>query len=48
MNPKGEGIDVMYRNIRHAFFQVGGARMAGGTASSARRALHCRCRFNFN
>lgn len=21
MNPKGEGIDVMYRNIRHAFFQ---------------------------
>lgn len=22
MNPKGEGVDVMYRNIRHAFFQV--------------------------
>lgn len=21
MNPKGEGVDVMYRNIRHAFFQ---------------------------
>lgn len=26
MNPKGEGIDVMYRNIKHAFFQVGRAR----------------------